>query len=92
MAPKKPRTTSTEPAATRTRVQSSGVTIGRAIEKLTELYAAEEAALSMSPTKIREDFAKKRAVAVEDLTEQQLKAVEAATAALRPVEEKAAAE
>jgi hypothetical protein len=92
MAPKKPRTTTTDTAATRTRVQSSGVTIGRAIEKLTELYAAEEAALSMSPTKIRDDFAKKRAAVLDPLNEQQRKAVEGATNALRTSEDKAAAE
>jgi hypothetical protein len=88
----------TPPTETRTpasaeakpRVQSSGVTIGKAIEKIAELYVAEESALAMSPAKIRADFASKRAAVLDPLNAIQRKAVDAATAAMRPIDDKAA--
>lgn len=70
-------------AATKpTKTISEGVRLGRAIEKLTELAAAEREALAASPAAIRAKFDAERSKVVAALSETQRAAVLAAVSAM----------
>jgi hypothetical protein len=78
----------TKPDA-KAKTLSPAVVLGRAIQKLCDLDIEETEALAKSPSKIKDEFAKKRAAVLESLTESQRKSAVAAVAANRPEEEAA---
>jgi hypothetical protein len=94
MAPKKTPNASTETASAKTRALKEGTIVGRAAERLLELEAQErDELIKRSPEAIKASYAKKRGEVLADLkTDAQRAGATAMANAMRPIEDKAAAE
>lgn len=82
--PQQAQAPAAEETKPKTRALTSGVKVGRAIEKISGLYADYEEALSSFPKNLQQQLDKDIASEIEKLTEQERIQVVAAVNAIRP--------